>query len=492
MSTSETAEGASTQAPLLLSDTHVHLNLDPYAGDREDVIRRARSAGVGIMVNVGFDLETSLGSIELAERYEFVYASVGLHPHEAGELSESLLDELERLAAHPKVIAIGETGLDYYRDLSPREDQRRAFREQIRLARRLGLPLIVHSRDARDEPGGALRNVLDIVDDEEAGAGGGVMHCFPGDVDYARKVIARGFHVGIGGPVTYSKRGRLVEVAGAVPIQRLLLETDAPWLAPAPHRGKRNEPAYVARVAETIAEIRGIDVDDLARATTGNALKLFRIPELPAPSIAYEMWGNLYLNITNRCTNECYFCVRYESDSLWGYNLRLDREPTAEEILDAIGDPARYREVVFCGYGEPTVRLDAIVEVGKRVRAQGGRVRLDTNGHGNLIWNRNIVPQLVDAVDAVWVSLNATTAEAYEAICRPRFGSDTFDHVQAFVRECRKVGLPVTVSVVDVPEIDLGEAEALAGRLGAPLRVRGGGVPRNGRRPHSSGRSGGP
>jgi TatD DNase family protein len=464
---------ASTAPPI--TDTHAHLDLDPYDGDRDEVIARARAAGVELIVNVGFNLETSRASIGLAESHDFIHASVGLHPHDAAQMSEGLIDELRTLARHPKVVAIGETGLDFYRDLSPRGAQEDAFRRQIRLAKELGLPLIVHNRDA-------LADALRILDDEGAPAAGGVMHCFPGDSEYAREVVARGFHVGIGGPVTYSKRGRLRGVAESVPLKRLLIETDAPWLPPTPHRGKRNEPAYVALVARAIAEIRGVAVGDLARATTGNALRLFRAARRPPPSIAYEMWGNLYLNVTNRCTNECTFCIRYQTDVLWGYNLRLDGEPTVEEVIDAIGDPTRFREVVFCGYGEPTIRLDVIKAVGAEVRRRGGRVRLDTNGQGSLIWNRNIAPELREVVDAVSVSLNAHDAEVYRSLCRPTREGDVFRHVLSFIRECAKAGIEVAASVVDVPGVDLARAKALADELGVPFRVRGGAAGRAGPR----------
>lgn len=455
-------------APPALADTHAHLNLRAYRGDREDAIARAVASGVKLLVNVGFDLRTSRESIELAERNDFIYASVGLHPHEAATFDDGVLSELRRLAAHPKVVAIGEMGLDFYRNLSPAAAQREAFRGQIGLARELGLPIIIHNRDALDD-------VLRIVDDERAGDIGGVMHCFPGDVAYSEEVVRRGFLVGIGGPVTYSSRGRLAQVASAVGIDSMLLETDAPWLAPAPHRGKRNEPAYVALVARSVARLRGTEEADLARATTANAMRLFSIGEKAAPSIAYEMWGNLYLNITNRCTNQCSFCIRFKSDVLWGYNLKLDSEPTIEEIARAVGDPSGYREVVFCGYGEPTVRLDAVKEVGKRLRESGVRVRVDTNGHGNLIWGRNIVPELAQAVDAVSVSLNAPNREVYNALCRPRYGERTFDHVVSFIEGCRKAGLDVTVSVVDVPGLDMEAVRALARRLGVALKIRGAG-----------------
>ncbi|MBD3367095.1 MAG: YchF/TatD family DNA exonuclease [Candidatus Eisenbacteria bacterium] len=453
----------------LLADTHAHLDLEDYDADRSDVIVRARAAGVSFIINVGFNLETSRAAIDLAERYDFIYASVGIHPHEAASVDERTLSRIESMAGHERVVAIGETGLDYYRDHSPRDAQRAAFREHIRLARRLELPLIIHNRDALDD-------VLEIVDDECAGEVGGVMHCFPGDAAYAEQVVRRGFHVGIGGPVTFSSGGRLAKVAETVPRRTLLLETDAPWLTPKPHRGKRNEPAYVAFVAERVAELRDMSVADLARAATGNAMRLFRIPERPPPSITYEMWGNLYLNITNRCSNACRFCVRYQSDILWGYNLRLEREPTVDEVLGEVGDPTKYNEIVFCGYGEPTMRLDALLEIAAALKKKGARVRINTNGHGSMIWNRNIAPELAEVVDAVSVSLNASDAETYNEICRPRRGKETFGHVVSFIRECVRAGLDVTASLVDVPGVDVDEVRSIANELGVPLRVRGGGV----------------
>ncbi len=467
--------GKATSPPgCALTDTHVHLNLKDFNRDRDEVIARALQAGVGLMINVGFDLATTRGSIELAGQHDFIYATAGIHPHEASSYNHAAEKELRSLAADSRVVAIGEIGLDYYRDLSPRGDQIRAFRAQIRLARELGLPLVIHNRDALDD-------VLKIVDEEGAGEVGGVMHCFPGDADYAREVVDRGFHIGVGGPITYSREGRFVKAVRAAPLNRILLETDSPWLTPEPFRGqgtKRNEPAFVSEVAAAVAVAIGVGVEDVARQTTGNAMRLFQIPEKPSPSIAYEMWGNLYLNITNRCTNECRFCIRYQTDILWGYNLRLEREPSVEELLDAIGDPTRYREVVFCGYGEPTMRLDVIKTVGAHVRELGGKVRVDTNGQGNLIWNRNIVPELALVADTISVSLNAENATVYENVCRPRFGAGTYEHVRSFIRECVKAKLDVVVSVVDIPEISIDSARRVAGELGVPFRVRGGGKSR--------------
>ncbi|MCD4690538.1 TatD family hydrolase, partial [bacterium] len=272
----------------VLTDTHLHLDLKDYHQDREAVIARARGVGVEFMVNIGCDLRTTRGSIALAEQYDFIRASAGLHPHGAKLWNHGFESELEELARHPSIVAIGETGLDYYRDLSPRGDQIRAFRGHIRLAKQLGLPLVIHNRDALDD-------VLRVIDEEEAGEAGGVMHCFPGDADYAREVVDRGFHVGIGGQITYAKDGRLSKVVRAIPRRRILLETDAPWLTPQPHKGRgkrRNEPAFIVSVAEAVAEATGMSFADVARQTTGNAMRFFNIAAA-RPSIAYEMRGNL-------------------------------------------------------------------------------------------------------------------------------------------------------------------------------------------------------
>ncbi|MFH1008108.1 MAG: TatD family hydrolase [Candidatus Latescibacterota bacterium] len=250
-----------------LIDTHAHLHDRGFDPDRDEVIQRAYDAGLEAIVNVGTDMNTSRVSVALAEGHERVYASVGCHPHDADSLSQDVLSQLMELARRDKVVAIGETGLDFYRDRSPREAQRRAFRDQIRLARGLKLPLIVHSRSAEEQ-------TCQILEEEDAARVGGVLHCFPGDAELARRAIGMNFHIGMGGTTTF-KNATSLAVAREIPLERLVLETDCPYLAPMPHRGKRNEPAYVRLVAERIARERGISVDVLAEATSENARKLF-------------------------------------------------------------------------------------------------------------------------------------------------------------------------------------------------------------------------
>jgi TatD DNase family protein len=251
-----------------LIDTHAHLNDSAFRRDRVQVIDRARSAGVGTIVNIGYDLPTSRLAIDLAEQHDDLYATVGLHPHDAKRMDADLLAEMRRLCAHPKVVAVGETGLDFYRDLSPRPKQVEAFRRLIALAREASLPLVIHDREAHEE-------VLATLEQDAAAEIGGVFHCYSGGTKWLEKGLALGFAIGIDGPVTYTNADELRQVAASVPLDRLLLETDCPWLTPKGHGRERNEPAFLVDIAARIAEVRGISIADLAAATVANSLRTF-------------------------------------------------------------------------------------------------------------------------------------------------------------------------------------------------------------------------
>lgn len=254
----------------LLFDTHVHLNAEQYKEDIEEVIERAQEAGVENMVVVGFDRPTIEKALELIEKYDFLYASVGWHPVDAIDMKEEDLTWLEELAGHPKVVALGEMGLDYHWDKSPKDIQKEVFRQQIQLAKKVKLPIIIHNREA-------TQDIVEILKEEGAEEVGGIMHCFSGSVETARECIDMNFYISLGGPVTFKNAKKPKEVAADIPLDKLLIETDCPYLAPHPYRGKRNEPAYVKLVAEQIAELKGIDYEEIAQATTENARKLFRI-----------------------------------------------------------------------------------------------------------------------------------------------------------------------------------------------------------------------
>ncbi len=254
----------------MLVDSHAHLQWKSFSKDREEVIERAREAGVETIINIGFDLDGSREAIRLAEEHEDLFASVGIHPHNASHLDESALDELKRLSQNRKVVAVGETGLDYYRNLSPKEAQKEAFEAQLNLAQELGLPVVIHSRDA-------TADVLSRLKEHE-GEIQGVMHCFSGSREVARQCIKLGFYISFVGSVTFPNAARLRKIAKSIDLSRVLLETDSPWLAPQEVRGLRNEPSFLVLTAKKIAELRGSSLEKLGDITTENAKNLFRLP----------------------------------------------------------------------------------------------------------------------------------------------------------------------------------------------------------------------
>jgi TatD DNase family protein len=261
----------------MLIDSHAHIDLPAFDADREQVLARARQQGIRAVINVGLDLKSSRASLEMARRHEDVFATVGFHPHDAAKMGEDDLKALAELAKDSRVVAVGETGLDFYRNLSPRPRQVEAFRKQLDLAVELKLPVVVHCRQANKE-------VFDILSGwvkSTLSAGRlkrGVIHCFSGDIEMALGYIEIGFYISLAGSVTYPSAGELVRVAREIPLNRLLLETDSPFLPPQAYRGKRNEPSYVALTAEKVAQVRGVSREVVAEAATKNTISLFRLP----------------------------------------------------------------------------------------------------------------------------------------------------------------------------------------------------------------------
>ncbi|MFD1039895.1 TatD family hydrolase [Virgibacillus byunsanensis] len=258
----------------MLFDTHVHVNARQFFEDRDETIQRAFDHGVNYMVVVGFDRETIPLAIEIAEQYETIYAAVGWHPVDAIDMKDAELAWIEELSSHPKVVAIGEMGLDYHWDKSPREVQKNVFRKQIRLAKKVDMPIIIHNREATED-------IIEILQEENAKEVGGIMHCYNDSVQYVQACLDMNFYISLGGPVTFKNATMPKEVAIQVPLDRLLVETDAPFLAPHPNRGKRNEPAYVKLVAEKIAELREMSFGEISKVTTDNAFSLFGINGKP-------------------------------------------------------------------------------------------------------------------------------------------------------------------------------------------------------------------
>jgi len=255
----------------MLIDTHAHLDGPKFDQDREIMMSRAKEAGVKTIINVGFDMPSCQRSIKLAEAYPTVYAAVGIHPHDAQAVTEEDYLQIEKWAKHPKVVALGEIGLDYYRDLSPRDIQERVFRRQLALARHTEKPIIIHNRDAHGD-------IMTILREEYHDIPGGVFHCYAGSLEMAREIIKMGLYISIAGPVTFQNSRRLWEVVEKIPLEWLLIETDAPYLTPEPYRGQRNESGYVRYVAEKVAELKGVAFEKVAAITSENARRLFHLP----------------------------------------------------------------------------------------------------------------------------------------------------------------------------------------------------------------------
>ena len=457
----------------MIIDTHAHIDVSDFDEDREAVIERARENGVQYMVNIGCDIESSYRSMELAEQHDFIYATAGIHPHDVKSINGDTYAHLRQLLLHPKVIALGEIGLDFFKNYSPQDVQRTHFRNQIQLAREMNKPIIIHSRDAKED----IIAILSEFYPNDPTAHSGIFHCFSGDQELADKALEMGFYISFSGSVTFKKAEVLREVAKTIPADRLFAETDCPYLTPVPHRGKRNEPAYVNFTAEKLAEIRGLKIDDVQRTMALTCLELFGIGEnAKTGTVSYKIRNSLYLNLTQRCTADCVFCTRLTKPVVQGYNLALNREPTAKEVWNSIDDVKNYDEIVFCGFGEPTLRLDVIKEVAQKIKDAGGRVRLNTNGHGNVINKRNILPELSGLIDEISVSLNTDTSEAYDEICQPlpMFRNGIYDKIKEFITEAKKYIPEVQATIVThQKDVDETQCENIVNKeFGVKYRAR--------------------
>lgn len=249
-------------------DSHAHYDDERFDEDRDELLQGMKDKGVDYIINAAADMESCYTGLELAAKYPFVYCSIGVHPHDAKTLNEERLKELEELAQRQKVVAVGEIGLDYYYDSSPREVQREWFMKQLLLAKSLDLPVIIHSREACQE-------TFDMI--VESGVKEGVIHCFSGSHELAKEYVKRGFYIGIGGSLTFKNAKKTVKVVETIDLDHILIETDSPYLTPVPHRGKRNDSSYLQFVVERIAEIKDITVEEVCETTSQNAKKLFRI-----------------------------------------------------------------------------------------------------------------------------------------------------------------------------------------------------------------------
>lgn len=447
-------------------DTHCHLFYPNFNGEVDQVIKNALSSGVEYILVPGTDIASSLQALELDKKYPFVYSSAGVHPHDTKGWDGSLLDTIKQIALNPKVVAIGEIGLDYYYDFSPKEDQIKAFTEQLDLALELKLPVIIHSREADDD-------MMEIMRRYNGKGLRAQFHCFAGSLADAKELIDMNHYISFTGNITHAKADNLRKVVKGIELENLLLETDSPFMTPVPFRGQRNEPANVKLVAQAIADIHGTTIEDVARTTSINAFKLFGIGNIPEVSFTYKINKSLYVNVTNRCNADCVFCDRKGEAIIAGYNLKMPKsmEPDAQKYIDEIGDPTKYDSIVFCGYGEPTIRWDVVKEVAKYVKSNGGKTRMNTDGHGNFINKRDITPELEGVIDVVSISLNSVDPEQYAKLMRV----DKSLHAEMidFAKRAKNY-THVVMSIVGLSEVDSEIAQKfVTEEIGVDFRLRG-------------------
>ncbi len=423
----------------------------------------ARRSGVNRFMIPGITLDTSRLAEAMADVRSGIFAAAGIHPGHCGEGWAEEMGKLTGMLVSPGVVAVGETGMDLYRDRSAEKRQRECFAEHVRMAGAFGLTLVVHSRSAEAE-------VLEVLGGEPSVPV--IMHCYTGPSEHALRAAERGFYIGFTGPITYRANGRLRELAAALPRDRILIETDSPFLSPEPVRGRRNEPAYLVHVAETLSEVLEQDLDETARILMRNSMRAFQLEDPRRTDLIYELYGNLYLNITGLCSNHCRFCIRDRTDGLGGYYLRHHHEPDPDRLRALVGflPPGSGRELVFCGYGEPTMRHLLLEELARSAAGKGYRVRLNTNGTCLQRLSRRETLRMLEPFHTVSVSLNASSMEEYDRICRPS-GRGAWDSLMEFLELAGgRVGIRATA--VRYPGVDMDAVGKLAEELDLPFRVR--------------------
>lgn len=447
-------------------DTHAHLFYPNYQDDLESVLQNAKENKIDYILIPATDLPTSAKVIELIDKYDMLYGAVGVHPHDTKDWNDDFLIQLKEFASHKKVVAIGEIGLDYFYDFSPKEKQIEAFRKQLKLALTLDLPVIIHNREADED-------VLSIVSEFSKQGLRGQFHCFSGNLRDAFKIIEMNFYLSFTGNITFKKTDDLRTIASQIQLHHLLLETDSPFMTPVPHRGKRNEPANIPLIAQKLAELHNVTAENVGRITSFNAFKLFGIGEKAKTSFTYKLGNSLYINVTNRCNAECYFCDKDGDAVINGYNLRMKKseEPPAEVYINEIGDPKQFDEIVFCGYGEPTIRFDIVKQIAKYVKENGGRTRLNTNGHGNIINKRNITPECENLIDVVSISLNSSDENQYAEMMK--VDKRYFTEMKNFASQAKEFVEKVVLTVVSIDEVEIEKARKLVEEdIGVEFRIR--------------------
>lgn len=446
-------------------DTHAHLYDEKLLPQLPEILTSSRAAGVDAVIIPATDIATSETIVALCSEHPMLFGAVGVHPHDSKDWHPDMLNAIRTLAAHNKIVAIGEIGLDYFYDFSPKEKQKEAFIAQLQLAVELDLPVIIHNRESDDD-------MLEIV---SSFCGKGLkaqFHCFGSTPELAMKLVGMGHFISFTGNITFAKMEMIREVARVVPLEHIMIETDSPYMAPVPHRGKTNTPVLVPLVAHKLAEVRGISPEDAARITSFNAFRFFGINAENKITLTYKLGDSLYINVTNRCNADCVFCDRKGDAVLSGYNLKMakkEERPAADYIAE-IGDPKQYKEIVFCGYGEPTIRWELVKEIAGYVKQNGGATRINTNGHANIINKRNITPELQGLIDVVSISLNAPDKKQYAELMR--VDESMYSAMLDFAVSAKQYTKDVILSVVTLDEVDRNKCKSIAENLGLSFRER--------------------
>ncbi|MEG3640894.1 YchF/TatD family DNA exonuclease [Magnetococcus sp. PR-3] len=453
---------------MYLADSHAHLTFDAFKEDLDTVLDHARKRGVRYINTIGTRLDEVEALLALTQKRPHIYTTVGVHPHYADEYVTCTAEEIVTLAQNPKVVAIGEAGLDYHYDNADRGNQRTVLRTHIQAARHANLPLVIHTREAEAD-------TRTIMEEEKASECGGVIHCFTGSKDMATWALDQGYYISLSGIVTFSSAQELQEIARYIPADRLLVETDAPYLSPLAKRGKRNEPAFVELTTKTIAKLRGINAKDLADMTTENYRRLFRI-DLARTSdkgvLAYPIGNRLYMNVTHGCTLKCQFCPKWAAPEVHDFDLGLKANPSSDELIGAFGELDAFDEIVFCGYGEPTLRIEVMLQVAKAAKEQGKKVRLNTDGLANFVYGKDVTPQMAGLIDAISISLNAQNAEIYDQHCVPG-KTGAYDGLLAFVDSVKTYIPEVTLTAINGLEgVDISACAKIARQKGVKFRAR--------------------
>jgi len=415
-------------------DSHCHLNLRHFEDDREIAIARAISDGVAAFMNIGYDEESLRETMELIERYPFMFGSAGVHPHDAARYDEQLDAQVRHALDHPRVVAVGEIGLDFYRDLTPRDVQLDVFRRMIRLARERHKPIVIHCRDAFNE---VIETLI-----SEGGTYRGIFHAFSAGEAEARSIFELGFHVGIGGVITY-RNARLAETVAALPADRIVVETDSPYLTPHPWRGKRNEPAFVAHVLRAVARTRGISLAEADRITTENYLNAMGLAADALPRPVYKIEDTLYIH-----------CASAQPADLDAFAP----EDTAEAILTGVADPLE--------------NMERVLGLAARARERGWRVRLHTPGLANLAAGRDVTKDLAGAVDEIVVMLFGVNQRQHDELAYPALGAEGWESLRDFVRCSVASGIETVCEFIATPGFESEPCRELARELGARYDIR--------------------